>query len=183
MSEFTVHAVGRVESPLVDRDRAPKQSEGAPPAWLVFDPAVRPALADLRVGDDVIILTWLDQARREELVVHPRDDPAAPLTGVFSTRSADRPNPIGLHTARIVDIDDLRVRVDRLEAVDGTPIVDLKPVLHEDGEAGAAPGTPSDGTTSPPPHPSSPATARSDLATDPPISRRSAPPVTHACTP
>jgi hypothetical protein len=93
----------------------------------VFDPAVQPALADLRVGDDIVVLTWLDRARRDDLVVHPRDDLSLPLTGVFSTRSADRPNPVGLHPARIVAIDGLRVRVDRIETVDGTPIIDVKP--------------------------------------------------------
>jgi tRNA-Thr(GGU) m(6)t(6)A37 methyltransferase TsaA len=128
--EIVLAPVGYVESTLVDRSSAPKQASGAPTAWLVFDPRVRDAARDLRVGDDVIVLTWLDAGDRETLVVHPSDDPTAPLTGVFSTRSADRPNPIGLHPARVLEIDGLRVRVDQLEAVDGTPIVDVKPVLR-----------------------------------------------------
>jgi tRNA-Thr(GGU) m(6)t(6)A37 methyltransferase TsaA len=123
-------AIGRVESPLVDPAAAPKQGhEGAPQAWLVFEAAVVAGLADLRAGDEVLVLTWLDRARRDLLVVHPRDDPAAPETGVFSTRSADRPNPIGIHRTTIVTVDRTRLLVAEIEAVDGTPIVDVKPVL------------------------------------------------------
>jgi tRNA-Thr(GGU) m(6)t(6)A37 methyltransferase TsaA len=119
-----------VESPLVDKDAAPKQGdEGSPDAWLVFEPAVREGLADLEVGTEVLVLTWLDRADRDVLAVHPRDDPAVPLRGVFSTRSADRPNPVGLHRVEIVAIQGARVRVRNLEALDGTPIVDVKPVL------------------------------------------------------
>jgi len=91
---------------------------------------VLPGLRDLRVGSEVLVLTWLDRADRETLLVHPRDDPANPETGVFSTRSADRPNPVGLHRVEILAIDGPRVQVRNLEALDGTPIVDLKPVLH-----------------------------------------------------
>lgn len=128
--------VGRVESPLADPALAPKQgSEGAPDAWLVFRPGFRDALADLREGDEVLVLTWLHRADRATLRVHPRDDPANPLTGVFATRSADRPNPIGLHRVSIAEIvDGLRFRVGGLEAVDGTPVVDVKPVLRGMGE-------------------------------------------------
>jgi tRNA-Thr(GGU) m(6)t(6)A37 methyltransferase TsaA len=122
--------VGTVRSPLTDAAAAPKQgSEGAPDAWLLFDDAVRDGLGDLRPGDRVVVLTWLDRARRDTLVVHPRDDPAAPLTGVFSTRSADRPNPIGLHPVEVLAVDGTTVRVRGLEALDGTPILDLKPDL------------------------------------------------------
>ena len=121
--------IGRVESSLVNTAAAPKQADGAPSAWLVFEPRYAPGLRDLRVGDNVVVLTWLDQADRDTLEVHPRDDMSLPLTGVFSTRSADRPNPIGLHPAHILELDGLRVRVDRLEALDGTPIIDVKPVL------------------------------------------------------
>jgi tRNA-Thr(GGU) m(6)t(6)A37 methyltransferase TsaA len=122
--------VGRVQSSLVDRDQAPPQGdEGAPDAWLVFDPSMEAALRDLTVGDEVIVLTWLHQARRDVLAVHPRGDVSRPLTGVFSTRSADRPNPIGLHQVGIVGTDGTRIRVERLEAIDGTPVLDVKPVL------------------------------------------------------
>ncbi len=127
---YEIRPVGHVESPLTDRANAPMQGiEGAPEAWLVFDPAVAEGIGDLTVGDDVFVLTWLHQADRAVLAVHPRDDPANPLTGVFSTRSADRPNPIGLHRVRVAAVDGLRVRVTDLEAIDGTPIADVKPVL------------------------------------------------------
>jgi tRNA-Thr(GGU) m(6)t(6)A37 methyltransferase TsaA len=127
---YVLEPIGRVESELVDRESAPKQGdEGAPDAWLAFEPGVREGLGDLRVGDDVLLVTWLDRARRDVLAVHPRGDPARPLTGVFSTRSPDRPNPLGLHRVTILDIDGLRVRVANLEALDGTPVVDVKPVL------------------------------------------------------
>lgn len=122
--------IGHVESPLVDPAAAPKQGhEGAPPAWLVFEDAVAAGLADLRSGQEILVLTWLDRARRDVLVVHPRDDPAAPQTGVFSTRSADRPNPIGIHQTAILEVDGTRLLVAEIEAVDGTPVVDVKPVL------------------------------------------------------
>ena len=123
--------IGRVESPLTDPAEAPKQGdEGAPEAWLEFSPDVEPGLRDLRVGDEVLVLTWLDRADRETLRVHPRDDPSAPLRGVFSTRSADRPNPVGVHRVTIVEVTEpTRMRVHPLEAIDGTPIVDVKPTL------------------------------------------------------
>ena len=125
-------AIGWVESPLSSLDQAPLQGdEGAPDAWLVFEPEVCEGLDSLRAGSDVLIITWLDRADRDVLVVHPRDDPARPLTGVFSTRSPDRPNPLGLHRVTVLSIDGLRVRVRNLEALDGTPVVDVKPVLDE----------------------------------------------------
>lgn len=127
---YELQPIGRVESPLTDPAAAPKQGdEGAPEAVLVFEPAVGDGLADLRPGDIVVVLTWLHRADRNVLQVHPRDDPSRPLTGVFSTRSADRPNPVGLHPVEVLAVDGLRVRVSGLEAVDGTPVVDLKPVL------------------------------------------------------
>jgi tRNA-Thr(GGU) m(6)t(6)A37 methyltransferase TsaA len=134
-SGYLIRPIGWVESPLVERDAAPHQGdEGAPDAWLVLDPAMRPALRDLTVGTVVIVLTWLDRADRDVLVVHPRGDQESPLRGVFSTRSPDRPNPIGLHHVEIVAIDDTRMRVRNLEALDGTPVVDIKPVLGPVGE-------------------------------------------------
>ena len=133
MSTFELKAIGRVESALTSFESAPRQAdEGAPAAWLVFEPEMGEGLRDLRVGDEVIVLTWLDGARRDVLSVHPRGDTSRPLEGVFSTRSPHRPNPIGLHRVRVIAVDRLRVEVDHLEAVDGTPIVDLKPVLYED---------------------------------------------------
>jgi tRNA-Thr(GGU) m(6)t(6)A37 methyltransferase TsaA len=127
---FAIRPTGRVESPLTDRERAPKQGfEGAPDAWLAFDPDVAEGIRDLAVGADVFVLTWLHRARRDVLAVHPRDDPRNPETGVFSTRSQDRPNPIGLHRVTIAAVDGLRLLARGLEAVDGTPIVDVKPVL------------------------------------------------------
>ena len=122
--------IGRVESSLIDRSDAPRQpDEGAPPAWLVFDRSVRDALEALQPGDRIVLITWLDRARRNVLRVHPRGDTTRPLAGVFSTRSPDRPNPIGLHDVEIVAIDGLRVQVRHLEAVDGTPVLDVKPAL------------------------------------------------------
>lgn len=127
---YEVLPIGWVESPLVDPATAPKQGdEGSPEALLVFDNAVREGLNDLQAGADIIVLTWLDRARRDVLKVHPRDDPANPERGVFSTRSADRPNPIGLHRVTIVSIEGTRILVRNLEALNATPIVDVKPVL------------------------------------------------------
>jgi tRNA-Thr(GGU) m(6)t(6)A37 methyltransferase TsaA len=127
---YEVRPVGYVESSLVDREGAPKQGfEGAPDAWLVFDPGVAEAIRDLAVGAEIFVLTWLHRARRDVLAVHPRDDPRNPETGVFSTRSQDRPNPIGLHRVQVAAVDGRRVLVHDLEAFDGTPVVDVKPVL------------------------------------------------------
>jgi tRNA-Thr(GGU) m(6)t(6)A37 methyltransferase TsaA len=129
-TRYEITAIGYVESPLVDRANAPKQGfEGAPDAWLVFDPEVAEGIRDLAAGTEIFVLTWLHQAQRDVLAVHPRDDPRNPETGVFSTRSQDRPNPIGLHRVRVTAIDGTRVRVRDLEAFGGTPIVDVKPVL------------------------------------------------------
>jgi tRNA-Thr(GGU) m(6)t(6)A37 methyltransferase TsaA len=128
--DMQLRAIGRVSSSLVDRDAAPRQGdEGAPDAWLVFEPEVADGLRDLEPGAEMLLFTWLDRADRDVLVTHPRNDLTRPPTGVFSTRSPDRPNPIGLHRVRIVEVDGLRVRVADLEALDGTPVVDLKPVL------------------------------------------------------
>jgi tRNA-Thr(GGU) m(6)t(6)A37 methyltransferase TsaA len=127
--------VGHVESPLTDRASAPKQGdEGAPDAWVVFEPNMGEALDGLAAGDDVLVLTWLDRADRDVLRVHTRDDRSRPTSGVFATRSPDRPNPIGLHRVRVLEVDGLRLRVRDLEALDGTPVVDVKPVLRDAGE-------------------------------------------------
>jgi tRNA-Thr(GGU) m(6)t(6)A37 methyltransferase TsaA len=130
MADLTLIPIGRVESPLTDPADAPKQGfEGAPDAWLVLEPRVLEALEGIEPGARVIVLTWLDRARRDILRVHPRDDVNNPMRGVFSTRSSDRPNPIGLHEVEVVSIEGARVHVRDLEAVDGTPILDLKPVI------------------------------------------------------
>jgi tRNA-Thr(GGU) m(6)t(6)A37 methyltransferase TsaA len=127
---FEVIAIGRVRSPLTDPSLSPKQGdEGGPDAWLEFDESVAAGLDDIQVGDRILVLTWLDRADRTVLRVHPRDDLSNPETGVFSTRSSDRPNPIGLHPVEVLAIDGLRLRVNNLEAVDGTPILDVKPVI------------------------------------------------------
>jgi tRNA-Thr(GGU) m(6)t(6)A37 methyltransferase TsaA len=132
---YYLQPVGSVESPLTDRDLAPRQGdEGAPPAWLVLDPAMRAAIDGLSVGAEVIVLTWLDRARRDVLTVRPRGDQSRPEQGVFSTRSPDRPNPIGLHQVRIVAIDGTRIAVRNLEALDQTPILDIKPLLGPVGQ-------------------------------------------------
>jgi tRNA-Thr(GGU) m(6)t(6)A37 methyltransferase TsaA len=132
MASYQVVPVGWVESPLTDRAQAPRQGdEGAPSAWLVFAPEMADAVRDLAAGTEVIVLTWLDRADRDVLVTRPRDDPARPLTGVFSTRSPDRPNPIGLHRVQIVATEGLRILVRPLEALDKTPVIDVKPVLDK----------------------------------------------------
>jgi tRNA-Thr(GGU) m(6)t(6)A37 methyltransferase TsaA len=126
-----LRAIGRVTSTLTDRAAAPRQAdEGAPDAWIVLDDDLAPAAADIRPGDELVVVTWLHEADRDVLVTHPRDDTTRPPTGVFSTRSPDRPNPLGLHTTRVLEVDGVRLHVDALEALDGTPVVDLKPALH-----------------------------------------------------
>jgi tRNA-Thr(GGU) m(6)t(6)A37 methyltransferase TsaA len=135
MNGFEVVPIGRVESPLKERAQAPRQGdEGGPDAWLVFEPAVAEGIRDLAPGDEIIVLTWLDRAARDVLVTRPRDDPARPATGVFSTRSPDRPNPIGLHRVQVVATQGLRVQVRPLEALDQTPVIDVKPVLDRISE-------------------------------------------------
>jgi tRNA-Thr(GGU) m(6)t(6)A37 methyltransferase TsaA len=129
-TRYELRPIGWIESPLVDVVNAPNQGdEGAPDAWIALRPEQRTAMRDLKVGEEVIVLTWLDRADRSILEVYPRSDPQRRMHGVFSTRSPDRPNPIGLHQVEILAIDDTRLRVRNLEAVDGTPVVDIKPVL------------------------------------------------------
>ena len=130
-AQYEVTPIGTVRSPLTDRATAPKQgNEGSPdPVVIEFVPGVLEGLRDIRPGDQVIVLTWLDRARRDVLRTHPRDGLANPEVGVFSTRSPDRPNPIGLHLVEVLSRDQGRLRVRNLEALDGTPVIDLKPVL------------------------------------------------------
>ena len=124
-------SIGTVSSPLKHRDDAPKQGdEGAPEAWLEIDPALTEGLVGVAEGDDLLVFTWLDRAERDVLRVNPRNDPTRGIQGVFSTRSPDRPNPIGLHRVTVLEIDAARLRVSGIEALDGTPIVDLKPLLR-----------------------------------------------------
>jgi tRNA-Thr(GGU) m(6)t(6)A37 methyltransferase TsaA len=128
---YVLEPVGWVQSPLRALADAPLQGdEGGADAWLVFEESFADALADLQPGADLLVLTWLNRARRDVLAVHPRGDSANPVRGVFSTRSPDRPNPIGLHRVRILSVAGLRIHVSDMEAIDGTPIVDAKPVLH-----------------------------------------------------
>lgn len=130
MVAFELKVIGHVASSLTDQSQAPKQpDEGAPGAWLVFDTSVAEGLRSLKAGDNIVVVTWLDRARRDVLTVHPRGDASRTPEGVFSTRSPHRPNPIGLHDVTIAEIDGTRLRVHQLEALDGTPIIDLKPAL------------------------------------------------------
>ncbi|HSN28421.1 MAG TPA: tRNA (N6-threonylcarbamoyladenosine(37)-N6)-methyltransferase TrmO [Kofleriaceae bacterium] len=127
---YEVQAIGIVESPLRERGEGPRQGdEGAPETTIAIGDVYVPALDGIDAGDEVLVLTWLDRARRDVLAVHPRGEATRPLQGVFATRSPDRPNPIGLHRVRVLAIDGTRVRVADLEAIDGTPVLDIKPVL------------------------------------------------------
>jgi tRNA-Thr(GGU) m(6)t(6)A37 methyltransferase TsaA len=127
---FQLQPIGRIASTLTERRQAPMQGkEGAPEAWLTVDPRYADALDRLDAGQDIILITWLHLADRDVLKVRPRDNPASPLTGVFATRSPDRPNPLGLHRVTLLERDGTRLRVAPLEAIDGTPVVDIKPVL------------------------------------------------------
>lgn len=133
MSSFDIRPIGKVASSLKTLDAAPRQAdEGAPEAWLVFEPEVVEGLRNIRPGDDLILITWLDRARRDVLSVHPRGDVSRTAEGVFSTRSPHRPNPLGLHDVTVTAVEGGRIRVRGLEAIDGTPIVDLKPTLNPD---------------------------------------------------
>jgi tRNA-Thr(GGU) m(6)t(6)A37 methyltransferase TsaA len=130
MTEYAVRPVGHVSSTLTDRADAPRQpDEGAPDAWLMIDEEHAAALDGITAGSDLVLLTWLDRADRTVQRVHPRGDRTRPETGVFATRAPDRPNPIGLHEVHVLAVDGTRIHVRHLEALDGTPILDLKPVL------------------------------------------------------
>jgi tRNA-Thr(GGU) m(6)t(6)A37 methyltransferase TsaA len=123
--------IGVVRSPLTEREEAPNQGgEGAPDAFIEFTPEVEEALEGIEAGDELIVITWLHESRRDVLKTHPRGDTSVPLAGVFATRSPDRPNPLGLHPVTVLEIDGRRLKVGPLEAIDGTPVVDLKPVLR-----------------------------------------------------
>lgn len=127
---YSIQSIGIVRSELTRLDAAPLQGdEGAPEAWLEFMQSVAPGLAGIAIGDELMVLTWLHLARRDALQVHPRGDPNRPSTGVFATRSSDRPNPVGLHLVSVLEVGEQRLRVAPLEAINGTPIIDIKPVL------------------------------------------------------
>ena len=130
MSQYTIEPVGFVRSTLTRLEDSPRQGdEGAPEAWLELTPKVAQGLVGVSVGDELMLLTWFHLAQRDVLQVHPRSDPNRPLTGVFATRSPDRPNPIGLHRVSVLEVGEHSLRVAPLEAINGTPIVDIKPVL------------------------------------------------------
>jgi len=131
-NEFTLRPIGFVRSELRDRHDAPRQgSDGAPNAWIEIDPSLLPALQGITKDDQIILITYLHESHRDVLKVHPRGDKNNPLRGVFATRSPDRPNPLGLHRVKVLEIDGCQLLVGPLEAIDGTPIVDIKPVLVE----------------------------------------------------
>lgn len=133
---FEIRRIGVVQSRLSGREEAPNQgSEGAPDAWIDVDPAFAEGLQGVAVGSDVIVVTWFHLSRRDLLKVHPRGDRARPVTGVFSTRSPDRPNPLGLHRVKVLELTGSRIRVAPLEAIDGTPVVDIKPVLPQSADS------------------------------------------------
>ena len=127
---FYLRPIGVIRSTLKKRSEAPKQgSEGAPDAWIEIEPWASAGLHRMRVGDEVWVITWFHQGDRDVLQVHPRSDPKRAFTGVFATRSPDRPNPLGLHPVRVLEIARSRLRVEPIEAIDGTPVVDMKPVI------------------------------------------------------
>jgi tRNA-Thr(GGU) m(6)t(6)A37 methyltransferase TsaA len=134
--EYSLHPVGFIRSTLRSPDEAPRQgAEGAPDAWLEVSSVFARALLGISPGDDAIVITWLHRANRETLEVHPRDDPRNPLAGVFATRSQDRPNPLGLHRVTVREISGTKLRIGPIETIDGTPVVDVKPVLAGSDDA------------------------------------------------
>jgi tRNA-Thr(GGU) m(6)t(6)A37 methyltransferase TsaA len=135
-TEYSLYPLGFIYSPLKQRKKAPKQgSEGAPDAWLEVNPAIAEGLDGIAAGDEIIVITWFHQAQRDILKVHPRGDKTIPLTGVFATRSPDRPNPLGLHRVTVLEIDGNKLKVGPIEAIDGTPVVDIKPVLSQSADS------------------------------------------------
>jgi tRNA-Thr(GGU) m(6)t(6)A37 methyltransferase TsaA len=129
--EFRLHPVGHIRSTLRTLREAPRQgSEGAPDAWLEVEPAYARGLSRIAAGDEILVITWLHRADRQVLEVHPRDDPEVPLAGVFATRSPDRPNPLGLHRVTVREVSGTRLRIGPIEAIEGTPVVDIKAVLE-----------------------------------------------------
>ncbi len=135
-TSYTLHPIGRIRSDLTTLEAAPRQGyEGAPDAWVEVVESVAPALHGIAVGDALIILTWFHRSARDVLQVHPRGEIENPLTGVFATRSPDRPNPIGLHRVTVLAINGNRLKVGPIEAIDGTPVIDIKPVLPQSADS------------------------------------------------
>ncbi len=135
-SAYTIEPVGVVRSGLVSREQAPRQGfEGAPSAWIEVNPAVAEGLDGIAAGAEIVVITWFHKADRATLKVHPRRDRSRPLTGVFATRSPDRPNPVGLHRVTVLEISGNKLKVEPLEAIDGTPVVDIKPVMPRSADA------------------------------------------------
>ncbi len=135
-SDYVLYPIGFLQSPLKEPGEAPKQGdEGAPDAWLEVNASVAQGLKTLAVGDEIIVITWLHKAQRDILKVHPRNDETIPLAGVFATRSPDRPNPLGLHRVTVLEIAGKRLKVGPIEAIDGTPVVDIKPVLSPSADS------------------------------------------------
>jgi tRNA-Thr(GGU) m(6)t(6)A37 methyltransferase TsaA len=133
---YSVHPIGFIRSERERRDGAPRQGrEGAPDAWLEVSPRFAEGMQNIVVGQEVILITWFHEAERNTLKVHPRDDISVPLTGVFSTRSSDRPNPLGLHRVTVREIVGNRIRIGPMEAINGTPVADIKPVLPESADS------------------------------------------------
>lgn len=133
---YDIRPIGVIRSELTSLDAAPRQgSEGAPEAWVELDAAVADGLEGIAVGREIILITWFHKAHRDRLKLHPRKDKSRPLTGVFSTRSPNRPNPLGLHRVSVLEIDGHRIKVRPIEAIDGTPVVDIKPVLKQTPDA------------------------------------------------
>ena len=135
-SDYVLYPIGFLQSPLKELQEAPRQGrEGAPDAWLEVHASVAEGLEGIEVGDEIIVITWLHKAQRAILKVHPRGDETIPLAGVFATRSPDRPNPLGLHRVTVLSIDGKRLKVGPIEAIDGTPVVDIKPVLPQSADS------------------------------------------------
>jgi tRNA-Thr(GGU) m(6)t(6)A37 methyltransferase TsaA len=129
--EYTLRPIGVVRSPIKTREEAPSQgSEGAPDVWLEIGSSVARGLDGIAAGSQLVVITWFHQSSRDVLELHPRWDPNLPLTGVFNTRSPDRPNPLGLHRVTVKEVRDCRLLVGPMEAIDGTPVIDIKPVIQ-----------------------------------------------------
>jgi len=135
-TSYTIEPIGVIHSELTSREAAPHQgNEGAPDAWLEVNATIAEGLEGIAAGNEIILITWFHKARRDRLKVHPRGDKNRPLTGVFATRSPDRPNPLGLHRVTVLEVTGNRLRVGPIEAIDGTPVIDIKPVLPKSADS------------------------------------------------